>query len=146
MISTDPDLEAKAADAIESDLNPPAHLGAFSVDQKTALQALDGTHRMLPVAGKRRQPRRLAQAQRHAQPLRGVQYCNRRSPWQDGGAPHQRTVRSFPERRRCQPAQAQRIFRIGRRVRLFAGEAEIGAVAGCDGREAVDQVARATGV
>jgi transposase len=41
MASNDPDFETKAADVIGLYLNPPAHAAVFSVDEKTAIQALD---------------------------------------------------------------------------------------------------------
>lgn len=50
MISNDPDFEAKAADVIGLDLNPPAHAAKFCVDEKTAIQALDRKDRMLPLS------------------------------------------------------------------------------------------------
>ncbi len=39
--SNDPDFETKAADVIGLYLNPPQHAAVFSVDEKTAIQALD---------------------------------------------------------------------------------------------------------
>lgn len=50
MISNDPEFEAKAADVIGLYLNPPAHAVVFSVDEKTAIQALDRKDRMLPLS------------------------------------------------------------------------------------------------
>lgn len=50
MVSNDPDFETKAADVIGLYLNPPAHAAVFSVDEKTAIQALDRKDRMLPLA------------------------------------------------------------------------------------------------
>ncbi|UCE31037.1 MAG: IS630 family transposase [Burkholderiales bacterium] len=50
MISNDPDFEAKAADVIGLYLNPPEHAAVFSVDEKTAIQALDRKDRMLPLS------------------------------------------------------------------------------------------------
>jgi transposase len=41
MSSNDPDFETKAADVIGLYLNPPQHAAVFSVDEKTAIQALD---------------------------------------------------------------------------------------------------------
>jgi hypothetical protein len=41
MLSTDPDVEHKAADVIELYVNPPQHAAVFAVDEKTAIQALD---------------------------------------------------------------------------------------------------------
>ena len=41
LVSNDPDFEAKAADVIGLYLNPPANAAVFSVDEKTAIQALD---------------------------------------------------------------------------------------------------------
>jgi transposase len=50
MISNDPNFETKAADVIGLYLNPPAHAAVFCVDEKTAIQALDGKDRMLPLS------------------------------------------------------------------------------------------------
>lgn len=50
MASTDPDFEAKAADAIGLYVNPPQHAAVFCVDEKTAIQALDRLDRMLPMS------------------------------------------------------------------------------------------------
>jgi transposase len=50
MVSNDPDFETKAADVIGLYLNPPAHAAVFSVDEKTAIQALDRKDRMLPLS------------------------------------------------------------------------------------------------
>ncbi|MCW8183145.1 IS630 family transposase, partial [Verminephrobacter eiseniae] len=41
LASNDPDFETKAADVIGLYLNPPQHAAVFSVDEKTAIQALD---------------------------------------------------------------------------------------------------------
>jgi transposase len=48
--SNDPDFEAKAADVIALYVNPPQHAVVFSVDEKTALQALDRTLPVLPLS------------------------------------------------------------------------------------------------
>src|ERR671919_2903026 len=50
MASTDADFEAKAADIIGLYLNPPQHAAVFSVDEKTAIQALDRRDPVLPLA------------------------------------------------------------------------------------------------
>lgn len=50
MASNDPNFEAKAADVIGLYLNPPAHAAVFSVDEKTAIQALDRKDRVLPLS------------------------------------------------------------------------------------------------
>jgi hypothetical protein len=50
MASNDPDLERKAADIIGLYLDPPQHAAVFSVDEKTAIQALDRRDRVLPVS------------------------------------------------------------------------------------------------
>ena len=55
MVSNDPDFEAKAADVIGLYLNPPANAAVFSVDEKTAIQALDRKDRMLPLSKGRAQ-------------------------------------------------------------------------------------------
>lgn len=48
--SNDPDLEAKAADVIGLYLHPPQHAAVFSVDEKTAIQALDRKDPVLPLS------------------------------------------------------------------------------------------------
>src|SRR5260370_11159080 len=58
MASNDPDFEKKAADIIGLYLHPPAHAAVFSVDEKTAIQALDRTDPVLPLSPGR--------AERHA--------------------------------------------------------------------------------
>ncbi len=50
MASNDPDFEKKAADIIGLYLNPPAHAAVFSVDEKTAIQALDRKDPVLPLS------------------------------------------------------------------------------------------------
>jgi transposase len=50
MASNDPDFEQKAADIIGLYLNPPQHAAVFSVDEKTAIQALDRKDPMLPLS------------------------------------------------------------------------------------------------
>ena len=50
MASNDPDFEKKAADIIGLYLNPPAHAAIFSVDEKTAIQALDRKDPVLPLS------------------------------------------------------------------------------------------------
>src|SRR5450631_3183293 len=50
MTSNDPDFERKAADIIGLYLNPPAHAAVFSVDEKTAIQALDRKDPVLPLS------------------------------------------------------------------------------------------------
>lgn len=50
LASNDPDFEAKAADVIGLYLNPPAHAVVFSVDEKTAIQALDRKDPVLPLS------------------------------------------------------------------------------------------------
>lgn len=50
LMSNDPDFEAKAADVIGLYLNPPAHAAVFSVDEKTAIQALDRKDPVLPLS------------------------------------------------------------------------------------------------
>src|SRR6202051_1507965 len=50
MASNDPDFEKKAADIIGLYLNPPAHAAVFCVDEKTAIQALDGMDPGLPLS------------------------------------------------------------------------------------------------
>ena len=50
MASNDPDFEKKAADVIELYLNPPENAVVFSVDEKTAIQALDRTVPVLPMS------------------------------------------------------------------------------------------------
>src|ERR1039457_4116267 len=48
--SNDPDFEKKAADIIGLYLNTPAHAAVFSVDEKTAIQALDRKDPVLPLS------------------------------------------------------------------------------------------------
>ena len=48
--SPDPDFETKAADVIGLYLHPPAHAVVFSVDEKTAIQALDRLDPVLPLS------------------------------------------------------------------------------------------------
>lgn len=48
--SNDPDFEAKAADVIGLYLKPPANAAVFSVDEKTAIQALDRLDPVLPLS------------------------------------------------------------------------------------------------
>jgi len=50
LVSNDPDFEAKAADIIGLYLNPPSHAAVFSVDEKTAIQALDRLDPVLPLS------------------------------------------------------------------------------------------------
>ncbi len=48
--SSDPDFETKALDVIGLYVNPPQHAIVFSVDEKTAIQALDRTLPVLPFS------------------------------------------------------------------------------------------------
>jgi transposase len=48
--SNDPDFETKALDVIGLYINPPEHAIVFSVDEKTAIQALDRTLPVLPFS------------------------------------------------------------------------------------------------
>ena len=50
MASNDPDFETKAADVIALYLNPPQHAVVFSLDEKTAIQALDRRDPILPLS------------------------------------------------------------------------------------------------
>src|SRR5262249_47538836 len=50
MVSNDPNFETKAADVIGLYLNPPQHAAVFSVDEKTAIQALDRKDPVLPLS------------------------------------------------------------------------------------------------
>jgi transposase len=50
MASNDVDFEKKAADIIGLYLNPPQHAAVFSVDEKTAIQALDRKDPVLPLS------------------------------------------------------------------------------------------------
>jgi transposase len=50
LASNDPNFETKAADVIGLYLNPPAHAAVFSVDEKTAIQALDRKDPVLPLS------------------------------------------------------------------------------------------------
>jgi transposase len=53
MTSDDPDFEKKAAEVIGLYLRPPAHAVVFSVDEKTAIQALDRLDPVLPLSAGR---------------------------------------------------------------------------------------------
>jgi hypothetical protein len=48
--SNDPNSEDKAADIIGRYLNPPQHAAVFCVDEKTAIQALDGLDPVLALS------------------------------------------------------------------------------------------------
>jgi transposase len=48
--SNDPDFETKAADVIGLYLNPPQHAAVFSIDEKSAIQALDRKDPVLPLS------------------------------------------------------------------------------------------------
>jgi len=50
MASDDPDFETKAADIIGLYLHPPQHAAVFSMDEKTAIQALDRKDPILPFS------------------------------------------------------------------------------------------------
>lgn len=50
MYSNDPDFESKAADIIGLYLNPPQHAALFSIDEKSAIQALDRKDPVLPLS------------------------------------------------------------------------------------------------
>jgi transposase len=50
MVSDDPDFEKKAADVIGLYINPPQHAAVFSLDEKTAIQALDRLDPVLPLS------------------------------------------------------------------------------------------------
>lgn len=50
LTSNDPDFETKAADVIGLYLNPPQNAVIFSVDEKTAIQALDRKDPVLPLS------------------------------------------------------------------------------------------------
>ena len=50
MYSNDPDFERKAADIIGLYLNPPQHAAVFSIDEKSAIQALDRKDPILPLS------------------------------------------------------------------------------------------------
>jgi transposase len=50
MVSNDPDFEKNAADVIGLYANPPQHAVVFSIDEKTAIQALDRREPVLPLS------------------------------------------------------------------------------------------------
>lgn len=50
MYSNDPEFESKAADVIGLYLNPPQHAAVFSIDEKSAIQALDRKDPVLPLS------------------------------------------------------------------------------------------------
>src|SRR6266446_2561801 len=90
MASNDPHFEKKAADIIGLYLNPPAHAAVFSVDEKTAIQALDRKDPVLPLSPGR--------AERHGFAVRCLQHQDRRSPRQNRGAAHLGRIRRVPHR------------------------------------------------
>ena len=47
------DFEAKATDALGLYLDPPQHAAVFSVDEKTAIQALDRKDQLRPLTAGR---------------------------------------------------------------------------------------------
>ena len=55
MASHDPEFEEKAADVIGLYLDPPGHAAVFSVDEKSAIQALDRLDPVLPLSPGRAQ-------------------------------------------------------------------------------------------
>src|SRR6478609_6860918 len=55
MASNDPEFEEKAADVIGLYLDPPGHAAVFSVDEKSAIQALDRLDPVLPLSPGRAQ-------------------------------------------------------------------------------------------
>jgi len=55
MASHDPEFEEKAADVIGLYLDPPGHAAVFSVDEKSAIQALDRLDPVLPLSPRRAQ-------------------------------------------------------------------------------------------
>ena len=50
VVSNDPDFETKAADVIGLYIRPPRNAAIFSIDEKTAIQALDRNHPVLPLS------------------------------------------------------------------------------------------------
>lgn len=50
MYSNDPEFESKAADVIGLYLNPPQHAAVFSIDERSAIQALDRKDPVLPLS------------------------------------------------------------------------------------------------
>ena len=94
MASNDPDFETKAADIIGLYLKPPKHAAIFSLDEKTAIQALDRLDPVLPLS-----PGRLERhgfeyyPARHSFSLRRTRYVEWRGLRQDGDTSHQRGVR-----------------------------------------------------
>ena len=50
LASNEPQFESKAADIIGLYINPPQHVAVFSVDEKTAIQALDRKDPVLPLS------------------------------------------------------------------------------------------------
>jgi transposase len=57
LASDDPEFESKSADILGLHLNPPQHAAVFCIDEKTAIQALDRLHPVLPVSPRRRASR-----------------------------------------------------------------------------------------
>ena len=94
MASNDPDFETKAADIIGLYLKPPKHAAIFSLDEKTAIQALDRLDPVLPLSPGRLE-RHGFEYYRHGNSfsLRRTRYVEWRGLRQDGDTSHQRGVR-----------------------------------------------------
>jgi transposase len=97
--SNDPDFEAKAADVIGLYLSPPQHAAVFCVDEKTAIQALDGLDPALPLSPSRAE-RTGFEYHRHEtlSPYAPLDVITGRVWGPDGQTAHQRRVHLIPHR------------------------------------------------
>ena len=68
MQSDDPDFEPKATDVIGLYLNPAQHAAVFAADEKTAIQALDRLHPVLPLSPGRAERHGFPQVHLHFTP------------------------------------------------------------------------------
>ena len=112
MASNDPDFEAKAADVIGLYLNPPVSAAVFSVDEKSAIQALDRLDPVLPLSpavpsGTASNTTAMARF-RSTPPL----MCARAKWLQRRRPSHQRGVCCLSGRRGCHPASHKEIHII----------------------------------
>src|SRR5216683_38025 len=109
MASNDPDFEKKAADIIGLYLNPPAHAAVFSVDEKTAIQALDRKDPVLPLSPGRAERHGFEYFRpRHLVVVRRLQHQDRGGARQNGCAAHLGRVRRVPHRPCDRSAPRQR--------------------------------------
>ncbi len=94
-LSTDPELDAKVRDIVALHLNPPGKAVVVFVDEKTQIQALDGTDpAAAPRPAGKADPRR--QPQRHDQSVRGARGRQRQGHRPLLRPAHQRRVSGLP--------------------------------------------------